>query len=220
MTHLWLWHLGPETRTFMGLPPLHNAPYIAFLEEGEVLAALQTWQKILGDDVPKGMVLLLAEYQKHLLSQARYYFPSELPPELIAPKPKESSISRRLPIPIEGLGPAKDKAGTVGQAVYAAGAAFILATHCWHRPRGVPMTLFCSYPVTLMEYEGNRTTGSLKVHISGSPALSCDLRVFTPKNSKADLQLNRAGKRCCWDAKGPDGWSATVPGGTTITIIW
>ena len=44
LSHLWLWHLGPDTRTFMALPPLHDAPYVAFYEEGEILAALQTWE--------------------------------------------------------------------------------------------------------------------------------------------------------------------------------
>jgi hypothetical protein len=72
LSHLWLWHLGMGTRTFMALPPLHDAPYVAFYEEGETLAALQTWQKTLGEDVPDGVSLLVAEYQKHLLSRARF----------------------------------------------------------------------------------------------------------------------------------------------------
>ena len=156
LSHLWLWHLGPDTRTFMALPPLHDAPYVAFYKEGEILAALQTWEKTLGDDVPDGVSLLLAEFQKHLLSRARFYFPAELPPEALAEDPKESPIHPRRAMPHEGVGPAKDKVGTVGQAVYAGAAAFVPVTRCWHRPSGAPFTLFCNYPIAQLQSAGDR----------------------------------------------------------------
>jgi len=220
LSHLWLWHLGPETRTYMALPPLHDAPYVAFYEEGEVLATLQMWQKILSAEVPEGTALLLAEYQKHLLSRGRFYFPVELPPDMIAPEPKESPIKRQLPIPLEGLGTAKDKAGTVGQAVYAAGATFVMATRAWHRPRRAPMTFYCNYPVASWEHEGNRHKGSVKVRLAGSPLLSCLLRVFPFPSSKARFALTCSERNYRWHEKGRGGWSASVPGGSELTISW
>ena len=204
----------------MALPPLHDAPYVAFYEEGEVLAALQTWQKTLGEDVPGGVSLLLAEYQKHLLSRGRFYFPAELPSDALAEEPKESPIYSRLAIPLEGVGPAKDKAGTVGQAVYAGAAAFVLVTRCWHRPRGAPFVVFCNYPVTQMEYAGNRRSGSIKLDLTGSPALSCLIRLFPTPRVQAAFQISYRGGRGCWRAKGPDGWSANVPGGSKVEITW
>jgi len=220
LSHLWLWHLGPDTRTFMALPPLHDAPYVAFYEEGEILAALQTWAKTLSDDVPDGVSLLLAEYQKHLLSRARFYFPAELPPDALAEEPKESPIYSRLPMPLEGVGPAKAKAGTVGQAVYAGAAAFVLVTRCWHHPSGTPFTLFCNYPVAQLESKGDRHHGSIKMHLTGSPLLTCLIRLFPTPRNKAVFHLSHPGRRARWHAKGPGGWSANVPGGSKVEITW
>ncbi len=220
LSHLWIWHLGPDTRTYMALPPLHAAPYVAFYEEGEILAALQQWETIFGTDVPAGVSLLIAEYQKHLLSRARFYFPAELPPEALAEEPKESSIHPNLAMPLEGVGPAKDKAGTVGQAVYAGAAAFVLVTRCWHRSRRTPFVAFCNYPVAQAEYGGNPKSGSVKFQLTGSPALTCLIRIFPTPRNKAMFHISYAGGRGRWHAKGPDGWSANVPGGTQVEITW
>jgi hypothetical protein len=220
LSHLWLWHFGPDTRTFMALPPLHDAPYVAFYEEGEILAALQTWEKTLGVDVPEGVSLLLAEYQKHLLSRARYYFPTELPPEALAEEPKEGPIHPRLAMPLEGVGPTRDKIGTVGQAVYAGAAAFVLVTRCWHRPSGVPFMVFCNYPIAHLEFEGNRRHGTLKLRLTGSPLLSCLIRLFPTPRNQAVFHLSSSSGRTRWHSKGPDGWSANVPGGSKVEITW
>ena len=220
MSHLWLWHLGPETKTFMALPPLHNAPYVAFYEEGEVLATLETWHKIMGDKAPEGVALLLAEYQQHLLARGRFYFPSELSPELIEPSPKELPIHARLPIPLEGLGAPKDKAGSVGQAVYGAGAAFVLAARCWHRPRSAPFAVFCGYPVTQLEEDGTRRRGKLRLDISGSSKLSCMLRLLPGAHARVAFDLVCNGRRHRWSATGKAGWCAKVPGGAQIEISW
>lgn len=220
LSHLWLWHLGPDTRTFMALPPLHDAPYVAFYEEGEILAALQTWQTTLGDDVPDGVSLLIAEYQKHLLSRARFYFPAELPPEALSEEPKESRIYPRLAMPLEGVGPAKDKAGSVGQAVYAGAAAFVLVTRCWHRPIGAPFAVFCNYPVAQLEFEGDRRHGSIKLHLAGSPDLTCLIRLFPTPRNKAVFHISCSGGGSRWHAKGPNGWSSNVPGASKVKITW
>lgn len=220
LSHLWLWHLGPDTRTFMALPPLHNAPYVAFYEEGEILAAFQIWEETMGDEVPEGVSLLLAEYQKHLLPRARFYFPAELPSDALAEEPKESPIHPRLAMPLEGLGPAKDKAGTIGQAVYAGAAAFVLVTRCWHRPHGAPFTVFCDYPVSQLKSEGDRHHGSVTLRLSGSPLLSCLIRLFPTPSNKAVFRISHPGGRTRRLAKKREGWSSKVQGGSVVRIGW
>ncbi|HWB05592.1 MAG TPA: hypothetical protein VG796_21415 [Verrucomicrobiales bacterium] len=220
LSHLWLWDVDKPARTFMALPPLHNAPYVAFYEEAEVMAALGEWQIVMRDEVPDAMALLLAEYHRHLLSRGKFYYPSELPADWLAEKPKEGPFNRRLAIPIEGLGPPGEEAGTVGQAVYAAAAPFILATRGWHHPPGAPCTLFCTYPMLEVEAGGNFRRGQIHAHIGGSRRLSCVLEVFPRKSSATMFRLNLDENPENLLARTPDGWSAKLPGGSRFTVSW
>lgn len=220
-SHLWLWSMGPETITFMGLPPLHDAPYLALYEEAEILATLQTWQAEMRGDVPPSLALLCAEYQKYLLRRARFYFPSELPPERVEQEPKEGVLMPNLFIPLEGLGTADDKAGTVGQAVYAAAAPFILAARCWHRPAGTPFLTHCEYPVFDPGFSGTSKKGSTQFRLGGHPSLTGALRVFPDKKARLKLTLSCDGRAT---ALRPDpthgGLIAQVPGGCMVNIEW
>ncbi|MES1179365.1 MAG: hypothetical protein ABUL62_33925 [Myxococcales bacterium] len=220
MSHLWLWNLGSQTRTFMALPPLHDAPYVAFYEEAEVLAALQSWQTVMGKEVPAGMRSLLAEYQQCLLARGHFYFPTDLPRDAVESSPKEGPIHPRLPIPLEGLGTSRDKAGTVGQAVYAAGAAFVLAARCWHRPRVAPLTIFCSYPVSELEQGGTPKQGNVKFDVTGVPELMCTLTVLRSGRSGSTIELTCDGRRRSWSRLGKNGRSVTIPGGSRVLISW
>lgn len=53
LSHLCFWDLGPETRTHMALPRLHDARYVALQEEGKILATPPAWQKIMGEAASK-----------------------------------------------------------------------------------------------------------------------------------------------------------------------
>ncbi len=223
LSHLWLWHLGRETRTFMGLPPLHDAPYVAFYEEAEILSGFMAWLNEMREAVPDSFALLIAEYQRHLLARGHFYFPAELPEELVAGEPKEGVMKPKLYIPLEGLGAPGDQAGTVGQAVYAAAAPFILAARCWHRRGGVPFELFCSYPVLDMEYSGDRRAGTLRFRTGGSPALSCTIKILTGKTRVPALRLEVDGRSCRPVKSGGregKGLSAEIPGGAPVSIVW
>jgi hypothetical protein len=221
LSHLWLWKVEKEARTFMALPPLHDAPYVAFYEEAEVMAALGEWQIVMGEEVPEGAALLLAEYHKHLLSRGKYYYPSELPADWLCGEPKECPLNRRLAIPVEGLGPPGEVACTVGQAVYAAAAPFILATRGWHHPPGAPCTLFSNYPVLEVEAGGNFRSGKIQAHLGGSPRLLCHLRVFARRKPALTFSLELDGKAENLLHKAPsDEWSAALPGGSKFTLSW
>jgi hypothetical protein len=222
LSHLWLWWLGKDTLTWMGLPPLHDAPYIALYEEAEILAALQTWQSEMRETLPKSYALLIAEYQKHLLARGHFYFPPELPEELVVKEPKEGVLKPQLYIPLEGLGAPGDQAGTVGQAVYAAAAPFILAARCWHRAEGVPFALFCSYPIFDPEHSGERRSGALTFKTGGTGQLPCHLRIIPTEAGARRLKLKVDGKTCHpGKSKGNEGIvNMEVPGGTTVSVTW
>lgn len=221
-SHLWLWNLGKDTRTYMALPPLHDAPYVAFYEEAEILAGLQTWQSEMRGETPESFARLIAEYQKHLLMRARFYFPPELPPGMVAKKPKEGILKSRLHIPLEGLGPPGEEAGTVGQAVYAAAAPFILAARCWHRMEDLPFVLFCAYPLFEVEHSGDRRSGILKFRTGGSRELSCLMRIFPAGTKPRSVRLEIEGEDRPLKKTGKGGGAsgAEIPGGTVVSIIW
>lgn len=222
-SHLWLWQLGKDTRTYMGLPPLHDAPYIAFYEEAEILAGLETWQEEMREALPESAALLIAEYRRHLLARGRFYFPSELPEELVVREPKEGILKAGLSIPLEGLGGPGDQAGTVGQAVYAAAAPFILAARCWHRIPDLPLTVFCSYPLLDMEFSGDRRAGTLKFKTGGSGRLSCEIRIMPAKPRSPSLQAEVNGKPCrLTKDKTEKGGSLRmeVSGNAAVTLMW
>lgn len=221
-SHLWLWHLDDEARTFMALPPLHDAPYVALYEEAEILAALQTWQKEMRDALPESLALLIGEYQKHLLARVRFYFPSELPADLVTKEPKEGRLNPKLHIPLEGLGPPGDPAGTVGQAVYAAAAPFILAARCWLRLPGIPFTVFCSYPILDVKYSGSQKNGVLKFRTGGVPHLTSHLQILPQKSKIPPLHLTINGTpHSAPKLKKPrHTHPQEIPGAAQISLSW
>lgn len=122
--NLWLWdcnygnakHYG----TFMGLAPLQDAPYLALYEELEVLAAIHDYFRLVGDEVPQPLRVLLPEYCKYLVDRAWFHYPSELPNNVIAKKPQSGNLHRYLSVPVEDLYEGWQAAGQVGQEVYGA----------------------------------------------------------------------------------------------------
>lgn len=183
LSHLWLWEPeieGRSWRTFMGLPPLHDAPYIAAYEEAEIFATLAPYLDVMGDDSTGGMTGLLVEYGKTLLDRARFYFPSCLQPDSLSDEPKEGVMDPHLTIPVEDLYSTGAKAGQVGQEVYGAALALILASRSNHRWKGIPLTVWCNAPIRQAEFEkGDGNRGSLSFRIAGSPECRYDLRLLS-----------------------------------------
>jgi hypothetical protein len=174
-SHLWLWQLGKETHTWMGLPPMHDAPYVAFYEEAEILAGLRTGQKEMREALPESCALLIAEYQKHLLARGRFYFPAELPEDLVVQEPREAVLKPKLYIPLEGLGAPggtgrKRKLGGLRSPGPLHSGCAVLA------PSGRrAFVLFCTYPIFDMEHSGDRRSGAMAFKTGGTSQLSCHL---------------------------------------------
>lgn len=134
--------------TFMGLAPLQDAPYVALHEELEVLAAIHTYLALAGDDVPSPLRVLLPEYCKYLIDRAWFHYPSVLPIDVLAEKPKTGDTHRYLSVPVEDIGEGWNRAGSIGQEVYGASTPFIIATRHCHTVPGEAFTIHCSYPVS------------------------------------------------------------------------
>jgi len=158
LSHLWMWEParpGNPWRTYMGLPPLHDAPYIAPYEEAEVLAASRIYLAEMDDQIPASLIELWVEYGKHLVSRACHYYPDELPSESICEDPREGIIDRSLPVPLEDLYASTEPAGQVGQELYGLGLALILATRTFHRWRNVPFMVWASVPLASAEFSAD-----------------------------------------------------------------
>jgi hypothetical protein len=158
LSHLWMWEParpGNPWSTYMGLPPLHDAPYIAPYEEAEVLAASRIYLAEMDGQIPASLVELWVEYGKHLVSRACHYYPDELPSEAVCEDPREGIIDRSLPIPLEDLYASTEPAGQVGQELYGVGLALILATRTFHRWRKVPFMVWASVPLASAEFSAD-----------------------------------------------------------------
>ncbi|MEK7953289.1 hypothetical protein [Luteolibacter soli] len=158
LSHLWMWEParpGNSWSTYMGLPPLHDAPYIAPYEEAEVFAASRVYLSEMGDQIPLSLVELWVEYGKHLISRAAYYLPEMLPADGICDSPHEGVIDRSLPVPLEDLYASVEPAGQVGQELYGAGLALTLATRTFHRWHDVPFMVWAAVPLAGAEFSAD-----------------------------------------------------------------
>jgi hypothetical protein len=191
--NFWLWQCdygyAKNYHTFLGLVPLRDAEYLALYEELETLAAFHDFLAVGGDELPSSVRLLLCEYCKYLIDRAWYYYPGELPREIVEQKPRSGHINRELAIPLEDIYEGWQKAGKVGQEVYGAAAPFVFATRHCHRIEGVKFIIHCDYPIqgfTTRRQHGRHfsTAGSARFQIVGDGRCRSHVRIvpddYTP----------------------------------------
>jgi hypothetical protein len=191
--NFWLWECdygyATNYHTFLGLVPLRDAEYLAIYEELEAMAAFHDYLEVGGDDVPTSIRLLLCEYCKYVIDRAWYYYPGQLPREMIDQNPRSGHINRDLAIPLEDIYEGWQKAGKVGQEVYGAGAPFVFATRHCQRIEGVTFRIHCNYPIhgfTSRRSTGHRlsTSGRARFRIAGDGRCRCHVRIvpgdYTP----------------------------------------
>ncbi len=175
--NMWLWQCDYEHarhyRTFFGLFPLRDAPYLAPYEELEAHAKFHEYLSFGGDDVRPSLKLLLAEYQKYALDRCWYYYPDALPVDVVAEKARNGKIERGLAVPLEDLQDGREKSGQVGQELYGAGLPFVMTSRHYMHLDGSGMIAYCDYP--MYDFESSRDGGRWRV--GGDPRGSCDLHV-------------------------------------------
>jgi hypothetical protein len=182
--NMWLWQCdygrGRQYRTFFGLFPLHDAPYLAAYEELEAQAKFHEYLSFGGDDVRPALRLLLAEYQRYSLDRCWYYFPDALPSDLLAEKPRNGRIERTLSIPLEDLHEGLQPSGEVGQEVYGAGLAFVYTTRHYQSLADTGCLAFGDYPMYDFRADAKKRRATWRA--GGDSRCAAELRVI-PHNA-------------------------------------
>ncbi|HEX3466792.1 MAG TPA: hypothetical protein VHT05_01685 [Candidatus Elarobacter sp.] len=177
--NMWLWECrygrARDYRTFFGLFPLRDAPYLAAYEELEAQAKFRDYLELGGEDVRPALRLLLAEYQRYSLDRGWHFYPDTLPAETIAEKTRNGRVERALSIPIEDLRDGHEQSGQVGQEIYGAGMAFVYTTRHYHRIAGTGCLAFSDYPIYDLRVDASRRRARWRV--GGDPRCACKVRI-------------------------------------------
>jgi hypothetical protein len=115
------------------------------------------------------------------LYKASFYYPPNLPVEILAEKPRTGEIDPKLWIPLEDIYDGWEKAGQVGQEVYGAGMPFgMIPRHYWQVADGKFM-IYVDYPVKSVSTVHE---GQAMFRVPGDARLSCRMRII-PAGKKA-----------------------------------
>src|SRR5579884_71382 len=176
----WLWQCeygaARHYRTFGGLFPLRDAPYVAAYEELEAQAKFHDYLDLAGEDLRPSLRVLLAEYRRYSLDRGWYYYPDTLPADVTAEKPRNGTIERALAIPLEGMQDGWERSGQVGQEVYGAGLALVYATRHYVPIAGSGCTAFSDYPMYDVRVDAGTRRASWR--LGGDPRCTCAVRII------------------------------------------
>ena len=177
--NIWLWECNygyaKNYKTFFALFPLKNAPYTAVYEELEGFAALHDYLDHYDGDAPEWLNILIPEFIRNMLYKGSFYYPPNLPEELLTQEPRTGEIDAKLWIPLEDIYDGWEKAGQVGQEVYGAGLPFgVIPRNYWRVP-DEDFMIYVEYPI---EDFSTEEKGKASFHVQGDPRLSCRLRLM------------------------------------------
>ncbi|HET6595236.1 MAG TPA: hypothetical protein VFG81_06415 [Anaerolineales bacterium] len=184
-TQMWLWECNygyaEHYRTFFALFPLKDAPYTAVYEELEGFAAFHDYFLHYSGEMPEWLRVLVPEFLRNMLYKASFYYPPNLPGEVMTEEPKTGEIDPELWIPLEDIYDGWELAGQVGQEVYGAGLPFgIIPRHYWPVPDKNFM-IYVDYPIT--EFSTVHE-GKAMFRVLGDPRLYCRLRIMPSGRGK------------------------------------
>ncbi len=153
---LWGSHIewADKYANFFGVTCLHDGPYMAAYEAFEMFAAFDEALKISDEDLPEALKLLMCEYRRYALDVLWSFYPDFLPPESLAQEVRNGHIDRALSLPLEDVYGDGSPAGQVGQEVYGAGSAFVLAARAYFPCGEAPFRLFADYPAHVEPGDG------------------------------------------------------------------
>jgi hypothetical protein len=177
--NMWLWECNygyaEHYKTFFALFPLKDAPYTAVYEELEGFAAFHEYLSYYGRDLPEWANILLAEFIRNMLYKASFYYPPNLPKEVMSEKTKTGELDRKLWIPLEDMYDGWEQAGQVGQEVYGAGMPFALIARQYMRIPDEKFMIFVDYPV--LDFSSIEP-GEAMFRVLGDARFSCRLRIM------------------------------------------
>ncbi|WCT10708.1 hypothetical protein [Mucilaginibacter jinjuensis] len=203
--------------TFFAMFPLNDAPYTAAYEEQEVFAALHNFLLYAdGEGILPSVNLLIPEFLRYILNRAPYYYPPNLPKEMLSDKIKTGQVDHKLWIAIEDIHDGWEQSGTVGQEVYGAGVAFGIIPRHFYQVPGEDFLIYVDYPSARYHHR----KGSLSLSVKGDERLTCRLMiikknitlpVFTLKCNEVETKV----------AKRKDGHlEYEINGGAEVKIKW
>jgi hypothetical protein len=203
---------------FLGVTCLHDGPYMAAYECYESFAAFNELLEVAGDAVPESARLLVTEFCRYALTRGWYFYPSELPEEVLATEIRNGHIDRALAFPLEDLYADGQPAGQVGQEIYGCGMAPTFATRAFHRLGDAPFLFYCEYPIASIK-AANR--GAATFRVWGAPGFTCQARVMPQgKGATAPPVLEVAGEAVAGRAT-PEGHTEfSLPAGAEVTVRW
>ena len=176
---MWLWECdygyAEHYRTFSALFPLRDAPYTAVYEELEGFAAFHDYFIHYSGEMPEWMRVLIPEFLRNMLYKASFYYPPNLPKEVLTEEPKTGELDPKLWIPVEDIYDGWELAGQVGQEVYGAGLPFgLIPRHYWRVPEGNFM-VYVDYPIKSFSTVHE---GQAMFRVLGDPRHYCRLRIM------------------------------------------
>lgn len=206
-------------RNFLGVTCLHDAPYMAIYECFDAFTAFQYYLADSGPDLEPAVRMLVSEYCKYTLDRAWFYYPSELPAEMLATEHQSGRIDRKLSFPLEDLYGDGQIAGQIGQEIYGCGAAFIFATRSHHRVEDAPFKLFCNQFVRASERTGER---SVSIQLDGGETCPADLSlVRLPRRKLPSARLKTAaGEEIEPHRAGEDRIDYRIPAHGRLILSW
>ena len=224
--NVWMWDCnygyGEHYPTFFALFPLKEAPYTAVYEELEGFAALHDYLANYDGDAPEWLKILLPEFIRCLLYKASFYYPPNLPQEMLSEEPRTGEIDPKLWIPLEDVHDGWEKAGQVGQEVYGAGLPFgIVPRHYWRVPDEKFM-IYIDYPIKDFSTSDEGKAG---FHVLGDARFPCRLRLMPTgkkRMPKFEVRTEREGSSETLEGyKTPEGHiEYELFGDCAVTVEW
>ena len=84
--------------------PLNDAPYTAAYEEQEVFAAFHNLLLYAEDeDILPSISMLIPEFLRYIVNRAAFYYPPNLPKEMLSEEVKTGQVDHKLWIAIEDI---------------------------------------------------------------------------------------------------------------------
>ena len=176
--NMWLWECdygnARHYPTFFGLFPLRDAPYIAPYEELEAHAKFHEFLTLGGDDVRPSLRLLIGEFQKYSLNRCWFYYPDQLPADVLSDTVRNGRLERSLSVPIEDMQDGREASGQVDQELYGAGMPFVMAARHYMDIAHHALLAYSNYPMYDFRDESSRAWW----RAGGDPRCQAELRII------------------------------------------
>ena len=184
-----LWHSKIKSAAnyanFFGVTCLHDGPYMAAYEAFECFMAFDEFLQEGGSAIDPAVQLLLSEYWRNSLDVLWSFYPDTLPKDALATEVRNGHIDPELSFPLEDVYGDGSPAGQVGQEIYGAGAAFVLASRAFRNCPDAPLRLFAEYPMKT-EFRG----GGADIQLLGPPGFEGRLRFLKEAGKALRLTVN------------------------------